>query len=93
MKIFISLFIISIALTVCSCNNNAPTPATVSTDTTQAVSKYTLQMVDSTKDPACGMPLSAGIADTLHYGGKVYGFCSDECRDNFLKDPKKYLSK
>ncbi|MDP9042173.1 MAG: YHS domain-containing protein [Bacteroidota bacterium] len=33
------------------------------------------------------MPVSAGIADTVHYNGKVYGFCSDECRDAFLKNP------
>ena|SRR5450755_2213358 len=50
--------------------------------------KFTADMVDNKKDPSCGMPLSAGIEDTLHYNGKVYGFCSDECKQIFLKDPK-----
>ena len=49
--------------------------------------KFTVAMVDNKKDPNCGMPVTAGIADTVHYKGKVYGFCSDECRDAFLKNP------
>ena len=44
-------------------------------------------MVDNKKDPSCGMPVTAGIEDTVHFGGKVYGFCSDECKQQFLKDP------
>jgi YHS domain-containing protein len=49
--------------------------------------KYTRDMVDNKKDPSCGMPLTAGIEDTVHYNGKVYGFCSDECKQIFLKNP------
>ena len=44
-------------------------------------------MVNNKKDPSCGMPVTAGIEDTVHYNGKVYGFCSDECKQIFLKDP------
>ena len=44
-------------------------------------------MVDNKKDPNCGMPVTAGIEDTVHYNGKVYGFCSDECKQAFLKNP------
>jgi YHS domain-containing protein len=50
--------------------------------------KFTADMVDNKKDPSCGMPVTAGIEDTVHYNGKVYGFCSDECKQIFLKDPK-----
>jgi len=57
----------------------------VTTDKTKPV--FTAAMVDNKKDPNCGMPVTAGIADTVHYKGKVYGFCSDECRDAFLKNP------
>ncbi len=53
--------------------------------------KYTAAMVDNLKDPSCGMPVAAGIEDTLHYKGKVYGFCSDECRDDFKKDPEAHV--
>ena len=45
-------------------------------------------MVDNKKDPNCGMPVTAGIKDTVHYNGKVYGFCSDECKQAFLKNPE-----
>ncbi|MFZ9261742.1 MAG: YHS domain-containing protein [Chitinophagaceae bacterium] len=55
-------------------------------------SKYTPAMVVNEKDYACGMPVTAGISDTTHYDGKAYGFCSTECKDEFLKDPKKYLA-
>lgn len=47
---------------------------------------------DYKKDPACGMPLKAGLEDTAHYEGKLYGFCSKECKAEFLKDPKSYLA-
>jgi YHS domain-containing protein len=49
--------------------------------------KFTAAMIDNKNDPSCGMPVSAGIADTVHYKGKVYGFCSDECKQIFLKNP------
>jgi YHS domain-containing protein len=41
------------------------------------------------KDTSCGMPLSAGIEDTLQFDGKVYGFCSKECKDAFVAVLKK----
>ena len=47
---------------------------------------------DNQKDFACGMPVSAGVNDTTHYKGKVYGFCATECKDEFLKDPEGYLA-
>ena len=48
---------------------------------------------DLTKDPTCNMPISAGVEDTAHYKEKVYGFCSKECKEEFLKDPESYLAK
>jgi YHS domain-containing protein len=53
---------------------------------------YTADMVVNKKDFSCGMPVSAGISDTAHYKGKAYGFCSKECKDEFLKTPEKYLA-
>ena len=55
--------------------------------TDSAKVKFTTAMVDNRKDPNCGMPVTAGIEDTVHYNGKVYGFCSEECKDAFLKNP------
>lgn len=47
--------------------------------------------VDNVKDLTCGMPLTAGVMDTAHYKGKLYGFCSKECKNEFLKNPAAYL--
>jgi YHS domain-containing protein len=45
------------------------------------------------KDPSCGMPLKFGLEDTTTYKGKLYGFCSKDCKDAFLKDPAGYTAK
>jgi YHS domain-containing protein len=80
-----------LAIFLYSCNEQpakpAPyqSPAYAKKDSSKP--KFTRDMVDNIKDPSCGMPLTAGIGDTLHYQGKVYGFCSDECRDEFKKNP------
>ncbi|WP_114790936.1 YHS domain-containing protein [Niabella yanshanensis] len=34
-------------------------------------------------DTSCGMPLSAGVTDTMSYQGKIYGFCSPGCKQEF----------
>jgi YHS domain-containing protein len=55
---------------------------------------YKTMKFDNTKDLTCGMPLKAGgVADTAHYNGKLYGFCSKECKDEFEKNPAAYLAK
>ena len=46
---------------------------------------------DNAKDLTCGMPLTAGVMDAAYYNGKVYGFCSKECKDAFLKNPSSYV--
>ena len=53
---------------------------------------YTASMLDSKKDLVCGMPVTAGISDTAHYKGKAYGFCSIECKNEFVKTPAQYLA-
>jgi len=76
-----------------ACNSNpkiemkSPAFESTSTAADSAKPKFTTAMVDNKKDPSCGMPVSAGIADTAHFKGKVYGFCSAECKSLFLKNP------
>jgi len=91
------IFIFLMALTACHQNPKSETVTTstgntdntdsgqIKTDTVKV--KFTAAMVDNKKDPNCGMPVTAGIKDTVHYNGKVYGFCSDECKQAFLKNP------
>jgi Uncharacterized conserved protein len=82
-----SLIIVTCILFACSQKPSTEiNPAAMkSADTAKA--KFTVAMVDNRKDPNCGMPVTAGIEDTLHYNGKVYGFCSEECKQAFLKNP------
>ena len=72
----------------CSQKPNRETTSLVSGKSDSVRKKFTANMVDNKKDPSCGMPVTAGIEDTVHYDGKVYGFCSDECKQIFLKDPE-----
>ncbi len=44
------------------------------------------------KDIVCGMPLEYGIEDTVVYQGKILGFCSLECKKDFLNSPSNYTS-
>lgn len=46
-------------------------------------SKYDDVKFASNKDTTCGMPLGNSIADTLALDGKVYGFCSEQCKHAF----------
>lgn len=84
-----------IILFITSCGNQ---DAIKTSDTNVAAAanadtiKFTPAMVDNKRDPSCGMPVSAGIGDTVHYKSKVIGFCSKECKDDFLKDPEKNIT-
>lgn len=43
------------------------------------------------KDPVCGMEISnIKKAPSKKYQGKVYYFCSKNCKKNFKKDPASY---
>lgn len=88
--------LIPIAFAVLSCNNHqAPAPETIAPMTAKEPlkEKFKASDVDNKTDFVCGMPTTAAISDTVHYKGKVYGFCSEGCKDDFKKDPSQYLSK
>lgn len=47
--------------------------------------------INEVKDPICGMKVN--LEKTKHtstYQGKVYGFCSESCKEEFDKSPYKY---
>ena len=80
--------------------NNKQQKLSISKDTTTqkvvvdtaAKPAFTIAMMSYKRDLACGMPLSAGLSDTCHYKNKVYGFCSIECKEAFLKSPATYIA-
>lgn len=94
MKQVISFLVIA-ALAACHNNRAVPTAQADSTKMdSAAAAKLALKNLkyDYGKDPACGMPLKAGLEDTASYKGKLYGFCSKECKEAFLKEPATYLA-
>jgi YHS domain-containing protein len=64
-----------------------PAPAATAIMPVDSTKSYDIALVNNKKDPSCGMPVTAGIADTAHFKGKVLGFCGTGCKDDFLKNP------
>lgn len=79
-----------------ACNSGSPaTGKENKADTTSAVvvgkpveKSFANIQFASKYDTTCGMPLSAGVEDTLHVNDKIYGFCSKECKDEFINKLK-----
>jgi len=43
-------------------------------------------------DPVCGMLLNNCEAEyTEEFEGKIYGFCSQWCKDSFYGNPQRYI--
>lgn len=43
------------------------------------------------RDPCCGARLDPEVAVVTEYEGSRYRFCCEDCRDQFLADPERYL--
>jgi YHS domain-containing protein len=92
-----NFILIAILSALVSCHERQPAAQNTSVaDSSKMAAAARLNLkslhFDYAKDPACGMPLKAGLEDTTHYKGKLYGFCSKECKEAFLKDPATYLA-
>lgn len=89
------LFAVVLLLTLASCGGTATTEHTM--DTTSPNGKAGINIAPSelttTIDPICKMNLAnSKIADTAHYNGGIYPFCSSSCKDEFKADPEKHLA-
>lgn len=84
------LVLLALALSVAACNQNSKHEKSANNATPVNIK---LSELATTKDLNCGMDLQQGsIADTCTYQGKIYGFCSAECKAEFLKDPQAHLT-
>lgn len=94
-----AIFFTLSAFSLIACKNNKTVETvgdkkdsmTMSKPITDSI-KFAAADVDNMKDPTCGMPVGAGIEDTAHYNNKVIGFCSKECKDEFLKNAAKNIT-
>ena len=44
-------------------------------------------------DLVCEMKVDKTTEDTVHYNGKIYGFCNPGCKEKFQENPTKYGAK
>ena len=44
------------------------------------------------RDPVCGMHIAEGLAIAERSGGEPVFFCSEECRNKFMDEPKKFAA-
>ncbi len=49
--------------------------------------------VVNAEDPICHMKTAEFLKDTAVYKNKTYGFCNTYCKDEFKKNPQKYVQK
>ncbi len=95
MKKIIGLSLLSSGILLTACGDSQTQAKETAKDTSAVMSSealaskiYDVSLVVNKKDPTCGMPVTAGISDTAHYNNLVLGFCSTECKNEFLKNPK-----
>lgn len=93
MKNTLLILNICAALLLVSCNQN-PTDKVTTTPIPDAQNvDIKVSQLAVNKDLVCGMPVEEGnIADTASLENKTYGFCSAECKAEFLKSPQTYLA-
>ena len=90
--------IVGVIMTSCSTSPNkheeAPeSPKNIVAPKPKVKIKLETASLASKNDPVCGMGIQeASIADTAVYEQKIYGFCSNECKDLFVKNPTSYLT-
>lgn len=86
MKIQILALLLSVA--ALSCAEKTPTVKQVKKMTPEKELKNVV--VFNSEDPICQMKTAEFLKDTAVFKDKIYGFCSDHCKSEFLKKPEAY---
>lgn len=78
----------AILLATSSCNHPQPeirpVPENVAPETKTI--KVDLKTLATDIDPECKMSLKDGVGDTATVNGKLYGFCSEGCKNSFIAE-------
>lgn len=89
------VFIALLAILFAACQENSANKAghAASHQHGTASEHASVVALDVTVDPICEMEVTAeSAADTAFYKGKVYGFCSEDCKAKFAAEPEKYVA-
>lgn len=82
------IMIVLVAASTIACAQEAPKVKHVK-KTSQITNLKGITVVNA-EDPICHMKTADFLKDTANYKGKIYGFCSESCKDKFKKNPEKY---
>ncbi len=97
-RLFVLILVLIVGLIIfsaCSSEKKAEEQAATQTEAAKTEKvNITPDMLATPVDLACGMDLkNHEIADTAIYKGKVYGFCSSDCKATFKANPDSFLAK
>jgi len=81
-----------LSVSLMACAQEAPKVKHKKSDTSAKSKVQKLKFANAT-DPICHMPTEPAMKDTAVYKNKTYGFCSTYCKDEFKKNPEKYVQK
>ena len=85
------LLITGLLLSIISCSQKEPQVTVHKSKMVEGNSHVDFGKVENEIDPICNMKTEGHVSDTVVYKNKVYGFCSSYCKDEFKKDPEKYV--
>ncbi|ASK31582.1 ATPase P [Chryseobacterium sp. T16E-39] len=88
------IFILTVLLSVSlfSCAQETPKVKHSKSMSTPTENLKNVKVVNA-EDPVCHMKTADYLKFTSTYKNKVYGFCSASCKDEFNKNPEKYVQK
>ena len=86
------IFTVLMSFSLFSCAQESP-KIKHKTKTTASNSKTKTVKFANSIDPICDMKTEPDMKHTAIYKNKTYGFCSSYCKDEFNKDPEKYVQK
>lgn len=81
-----------VAVSILSCSQQTPEVKKVKHNRggMSSPGKLNVKVVNN-EDPICHMEIPKFLKDTTVYKGKTYGFCNVYCKQEFKKNPKKYV--
>ena len=90
-----TILFLATMLLVFGCSQQTKTDSTTPSQTTETKKPVisSLSQLAASTDLNCGMKFTSAedVKDTMTYNGKLYGFCSKECKESFAADPKKFI--